>query len=97
MKLRTIDRFVKGIKFLFGNNITRFIAKEDEKNDIGTVLLTDGTVLPADIVIIGIGCTFYTNWIKNSSVQTLEDGSIMVDKVQRIHREVSIFRMVIVK
>nr|XP_031832152.1 apoptosis-inducing factor 3 isoform X2 [Nomia melanderi] len=77
----------KGIKFLFGNNITQFIAKADEKNDVGSVLLTDGTVLPADIVIIGIGCTFYTDWIKDSSIRMLEDGSIMVDKHLRTNVE----------
>ncbi|KZC13355.1 Apoptosis-inducing factor 3 [Dufourea novaeangliae] len=70
----------KGIKFILGNNIAQFIAKEDDGNTVGTVLLTDGTVLPADIAIIGIGSTLYTDWIKDSSIQMLEDGSIIVDK-----------------
>ncbi|XP_076230928.1 apoptosis-inducing factor 3 isoform X2 [Calliopsis andreniformis] len=78
----------KGIKFIFEQNIARFTAKENDKeNAVGTVILTDGTVLPADIVIVGIGSTFYTDWIKDSSIQMLPDGSINVDKHLRTNVE----------
>ncbi|XP_053986029.1 apoptosis-inducing factor 3 isoform X1 [Hylaeus volcanicus] len=70
----------KGIKFIFKNNITQFVAKEDKEDTVGTVILTDGTVLPADIAIIGIGSTFYTDWIKDSSIEMLQDGSVIVNK-----------------
>ncbi|XP_076644310.1 apoptosis-inducing factor 3 isoform X2 [Halictus rubicundus] len=77
----------KGIKFLFGNNIAQFVEKETDKNSVGTVVLTDGTVLTADVAIIGIGSTFYTDWIKDSPIEMLEDGSIKVDKYLRTNVE----------
>lgn len=32
-------------------------------------------------MIIGIGSKLYTDWLKNSPIEMLEDGSIVVDKV----------------
>lgn len=69
----------KGVKFMFDCNITQFVAKEGEPNNVGSVILTNGQVLPADIVIMGIGSTFYTDWLKDSSIEMLKDGSIKVD------------------
>ncbi|XP_012141314.2 apoptosis-inducing factor 3 isoform X3 [Megachile rotundata] len=77
----------KGVKFMFDNSIERYIAKEDAANAVGSVVLTDGSVLPADIVIIGIGSTFYTDWIKGSSIEMLEDGTLRVDKYLKTNVE----------
>lgn len=46
------------------------------------VELTDGQILPADIVIVGIGTIFYTDWLKESVVKMRNDGSVIVNKVQ---------------
>lgn len=73
--------FFQGVKFIFERNITQFVAKDDDKNAVGTVVLTSGEVLPADIVIIGIGSKLYTDWIKDTPIKMLQDGSIIVDKV----------------
>lgn len=57
------------------------------------VELTDGQILPADIVIVGIGSTFYTDWIKESFVKMRNDGTIIVNKVllsNNIHIALSI-------
>ncbi|CAK9823325.1 Apoptosis-inducing factor 3 [Anthophora retusa] len=91
----------KGIKFIFKNNIEEFIAKEkeaeeggkqkkkakDEESVVGKILLTDGEILPADIVIIGIGTTFYTDWLKDSPIKMLGDGSIAVDEYLKTNVE----------
>ena len=70
-----------GVKFIFENNIKQFIPKEREENVLAKVELTDGQILSADIVIVGIGSTFYTDWMKTSSVTMRDDGSIPVNKV----------------
>ncbi|XP_029674758.1 apoptosis-inducing factor 3 isoform X3 [Formica exsecta] len=70
----------KGVKFIFQNNIKQFIPKEDEENVLGKVELTDGQILPADIVIVGIGSTFYTDWLKESVLKMRNDGTIIVNK-----------------
>lgn len=69
------------MKFIFQNNIKQFIPKEEEEDVLAKVELTDGQILPADIAIIGIGSTFYTDWLKSSSVQMRNDGAILVNKV----------------
>ncbi|KAL0115388.1 hypothetical protein PUN28_010724 [Cardiocondyla obscurior] len=70
----------KGVKFIFQNNIKQFIPKENEESVLGKIELTDGQILPADIAIVGIGSTFYTDWMKGSSVQMRDDGTIPVNK-----------------
>ncbi|XP_011630678.1 apoptosis-inducing factor 3 isoform X2 [Pogonomyrmex barbatus] len=77
----------KGVKFIFQNNIKQFIPKENEENVLAKVELMDGQILPADIAIIGIGSTFYTDWIKKSSVQMKDNGSISVNKYLRTNVE----------
>ncbi|XP_015126200.1 apoptosis-inducing factor 3 isoform X2 [Diachasma alloeum] len=67
----------KGIKFMFETNIERFIGRED--GSLSQVELTSGEVLPADIVIAGIGSTLYTDWMKESAVEMRGDGSVVVD------------------
>lgn len=49
---------------------------------MGRVELTDGQILPADIVIVGIGSTFYTDWLKDSLVEMRNNGTIIVNEVQ---------------
>ncbi|XP_011055207.1 PREDICTED: apoptosis-inducing factor 3-like [Acromyrmex echinatior] len=77
----------KGVKFIFKNNIKQFIPKKGEENVLAKVELTDGQILPADIVIVGIGSTFYTEWMKKSSVTMRDDGSIPVNKHLRTNVE----------
>ncbi|XP_011684461.1 PREDICTED: apoptosis-inducing factor 3-like isoform X2 [Wasmannia auropunctata] len=77
----------KGVKFIFQNNIKQFIPKEGEESVVAKVELTDGQILPADIAIVGIGSTFYTDWLKGSSVQMRDNGTILVDKHLRTNVE----------
>ncbi|XP_020288513.1 apoptosis-inducing factor 3 isoform X2 [Pseudomyrmex gracilis] len=69
----------KGVKFIFRNNIKQFISREGE-TVVAKVELTDGQILSADIAIVGIGSTFYTDWMKDSSVGMRDDGTVVVDK-----------------
>lgn len=71
------------MKFIFRNNIKQFISKGEE-NVLAKIELTDGQILPADIAIIGIGSTFYTDWMKESAVQMRDDGTIIVNKVNTL-------------
>lgn len=68
----------KGVQFIFNQTIAKIISNDEMK--VSQVELTDGTVLPADIVILGIGSTFYTDWLKSSGIEMLENGAIVVDK-----------------
>ncbi|XP_014608098.1 PREDICTED: apoptosis-inducing factor 3 isoform X1 [Polistes canadensis] len=77
----------KGIKFIFNNNISKFIPKEGTDNTLGKVELSDGNILEADICIIGIGSTFYTDWLKTSMIKMLDNGGIIVDKYLKTNIE----------
>ena len=53
---------------------------------VGAVKLKDGTELPADLVILGIGVAPATEYLKDNPAVTLEkDGSLSVDKDFAIH------------
>ena len=74
--------FILGIKFIFKNSIVKFLSKEDDDKVLNKIELQDGTILSADIVILGIGSLFNTDWLKGSSIKMLDDGTVEVDKVQ---------------
>ncbi|MEU9501131.1 FAD-dependent oxidoreductase [Streptomyces sp. NPDC048196] len=47
----------------------------------GAVTLADGTVLPADAVVVGIGARPATAWLAGSGVEiSVEDGSVLTDE-----------------
>ncbi|XP_011146399.1 apoptosis-inducing factor 3 isoform X2 [Harpegnathos saltator] len=75
----------KGVKFI-KNTIKQFIPKEGG-DVLAKVELTDGQILPADIAIIGIGTTFYTDWLKESCIQMNDDGTVLVNKYLRTNIE----------
>ncbi|MGP3988508.1 NAD(P)/FAD-dependent oxidoreductase [Streptomyces sp. 3N207] len=45
----------------------------------GEVLLADGTRLPADAVLVGIGARPATGWLRGSGVELAPDGSVAAD------------------
>lgn len=53
---------------------------DDGKGCIKSVTLTDGTVLKADLCIMGLGSTYYTEFLKGSGIDLRNDGSIEVDQ-----------------
>ncbi|XP_014486013.1 PREDICTED: apoptosis-inducing factor 3 isoform X2 [Dinoponera quadriceps] len=75
----------KGVKFI-KNSIKQFIPKDGE-DVIAKVELTDGQILPADIAIIGIGTTFYTDWLRESNIQMNGNGTVLVDKYLKTNIE----------
>ncbi|XP_011880093.1 PREDICTED: apoptosis-inducing factor 3 isoform X2 [Vollenhovia emeryi] len=77
----------KGVKFIFQNNIKQFIPKEGDESAVAKIELTDGQILPADIAIVGIGSTFYTDWMKESTVEMRDDGTVPVNKHLRTNVE----------
>lgn len=71
----------KGVKFIVNKSISKFLSNDGE--NVNQVELTDGTILPADIVVLGIGAIFNTEWLKNSGLDMLDNGAVVVDKYLR--------------
>jgi len=71
-----IKRFceAKGVLFRMKNGIKACISDED--GNVKSVELNDGEVLPADLCIMGIGTTYYTDFLKDSGINLNANGSI---------------------
>ncbi|XP_041349641.1 apoptosis-inducing factor 3-like [Gigantopelta aegis] len=67
----------KGVKFYFENSIKEFVG---ENGKVKEVLLADGTKLPADICVLGIGVVPSTDFLKNSGINLTSRGFVTVDK-----------------
>lgn len=54
------------------------VASVDGNGVVRSVRLDDGTVLPADLVVVGVGARPATDWLAGSGVE-LADGAVVVD------------------
>ena len=67
----------KGVKFHLNASVDSAQPSSSDKKAVGSVKLKDGTSLPADLVILGIGVSPATSYLKDNSTINLEqDGSL---------------------
>uniref|UniRef100_A0A8D8K0B3 Apoptosis-inducing factor 3 n=1 Tax=Culex pipiens TaxID=7175 RepID=A0A8D8K0B3_CULPI len=64
----------KGVEFVMNSGIKRCIGDDDKK--LTSVELMDGTIVKADICIMGVGSTLYTSFLENSGIELNQNGSI---------------------
>ena len=75
-----------GIKFHMKASVDSAIASEADPKVVGAVKLKDGTTLEADLVILGIGVSPATTYLKDNPEITLEkDGSLKTDETFAVH------------
>ncbi|KAK2185912.1 hypothetical protein NP493_217g03019 [Ridgeia piscesae] len=74
----------KGAKFVFGSSPARFLGSGKK---ITEVELENGTKLPADLCVIGIGVQPATEFLKEGSIALSQNGYIMVDKSMKTSRD----------
>lgn len=67
----------KGIIFRSNTNIKTI--KDDGTGQIRGVELEDGTILNANILVLGVGSTLSTKFLKDSGIALKSDGSVEVD------------------
>lgn len=71
-----------GVKFYMSAGVEKAEPSASDPALVGSVLLKDGTSLPADLVILGVGVAPATEFLKgNAGVQLLQDGSLEVDEL----------------
>ncbi|XP_073948472.1 apoptosis-inducing factor 3 isoform X1 [Choristoneura fumiferana] len=69
-----------GVKFRFETTIVKC---NGEDGVIKSVELADGTTLPADMLILGVGTTFYTDFLKDTGIALEPNGAVNVnDKLE---------------
>ncbi|OQN96796.1 hypothetical protein B0A48_17356 [Cryoendolithus antarcticus] len=70
-----------GVKFKLSAGVEKGLPSKSDSSKIGAVTLKDGTELPADLVIEGVGIRPSTDYLKDNPKVTLEkDGSVKVDE-----------------
>jgi NAD(P)H-nitrite reductase large subunit len=70
-----------GVKFYMAASVDKATPSSADPSKVGAVLLKDGTVLEADVVIEGVGVAPATEYLKNNSTVTLlKDGSLETDE-----------------
>lgn len=67
----------KGVKFQFQTSIEKC---NGENGMIKSVELANGTTLPADILILGVGTTFYTDFLRDSGIAMASNGAVDVNE-----------------
>jgi NADPH-dependent 2,4-dienoyl-CoA reductase/sulfur reductase-like enzyme len=74
----------KGVLFRMESVVARFLAGPSG-DTVNEVELTDGTILPADLCVVGIGSSPATNFLEGSGVNLdkSSSGAIIVNKVIR--------------
>ncbi|RDW61239.1 putative AIF-like mitochondrial oxidoreductase (Nfrl) [Aspergillus mulundensis] len=70
-----------GVNFKLSAGVAKATPSNEEARKVGAVHLQDGTILPADVVILGVGVRPATDFLQGNPALTLEkDGSLKVDE-----------------
>ncbi|KAL8919882.1 MAG: hypothetical protein Q9172_004758 [Xanthocarpia lactea] len=70
-----------GVKFHMGASVDSAKPSSDDQSKVGSVALKDGTSLPADLVVVGVGVTPATEYLQdNPDIQLEKDGSVKTNE-----------------
>lgn len=69
----------KGVTFHFSTTIVKCTGSDENIDNIESVELANGVTLPADILVLGVGTTFNTDFIKYSGIEMSKNGAVIVD------------------
>jgi NAD(P)H-nitrite reductase large subunit len=73
-----------GVTVVTGTSVQQIIGQKDNQNSVGGVIMTDGTQVPCDLVIVAIGVIPRTELVKDTPVKV--NRGIVVDR----HMETSV-------
>ncbi|KAL9115927.1 MAG: hypothetical protein Q9227_000295 [Pyrenula ochraceoflavens] len=81
---KTLEK--NGVKFYMSASVDSAVPSSSDAKSVGGVKLKDGTILEADLVILGVGVAPSTDFLKNNSQVSLEkDGSLKTDETFAVH------------
>ncbi|GJN92313.1 hypothetical protein Rhopal_005343-T1 [Rhodotorula paludigena] len=76
----------KGTKFVLPAELSHFAPSESDKSKVGAVHLKDGSVLPADLVVLGTGVKPASQLLKDAGLELEKNGSVRTDDVLEIEQ-----------
>ena len=60
------------------------IVPQEDNPDLAAGVVVNGTTIPCDFVVMGVGVAPATGFLKGSGIELEKDGSIKVDKYLRV-------------
>jgi len=73
-----------GVKFHMDAKIKDAYPSESDSSLAGGLLLEDGTKIPGDFIVLGVGVAPDTEFLKNSGFEMEKDGGVSVDEFLRV-------------
>ena len=73
-----------GVQFRMGAAVDKATPSSSDSQSVGAVHLKDGTELPADLVVLGVGVRPATDFLQASGAPLEKDGSVKVDAGFRV-------------
>ena len=70
-----------GVTIITGQTVQQIQGKQDDPSTVGRVVMTDGTEIPCDLVVVAIGVIPRTELVKDTSLKL--NRGIIVDKLMR--------------
>jgi len=70
-----------GVTVITGQTVQRVLGKQDNEDAVGGVIMTDGTEIPCDLVVVAIGVIPRTELVKETDVKV--NRGIVVDRFMR--------------
>ncbi|PPQ83455.1 hypothetical protein CVT25_007046 [Psilocybe cyanescens] len=73
----------QGTKFHMSSKVDKIVPKEDDPN-VAAGVVVNGTTIPCDFVIMGVGVAPATQFLEGSGIEIEKDGGIKVDEYLRV-------------
>lgn len=80
----------KGVKFHMGAAVEKALPSKADPKDAGVVVLKDGTELPCDLVILGVGVKPATKFLEGQ-IELEKDGGIAVDEYLKVRGQDDVY------
>ncbi|KAI4249621.1 MAG: hypothetical protein L6R40_000410 [Gallowayella cf. fulva] len=91
---RIFQRLVSksGVKFHMSASVDSAKPAEDDPSRVGSVSLKDGTSIPADLVVLGVGVTPATEYLQETSgIQLEKDGSVRTNESFEVEGQAGVY------
>ena len=71
------------MKFHMQSKVEKIVSSEENPSEAGGVIV-NGQTIPADLVIMAVGVTPASDFLKNSGIELERDGGVKVDEFLRV-------------
>jgi apoptosis-inducing factor 3 len=73
----------KGVTFHLAAKVEKLVPSSSDPSAVGAVVV-NGKEVPADIVVLGVGVSPATEFLRNSGIEIQKDGGVEVDEFLKV-------------